>query len=54
MQALADALALVRESWEPQSTAGNLALINQARKDRNELPPWAQEIVDGLLRRASN
>lgn len=54
MQALADALASVRESWEPQSTAGNLALINRARKDRNELPPWAQEIVEALLRRASN
>jgi tetratricopeptide (TPR) repeat protein len=50
--ALAHALALVREPWEPESTANNLKLIRQARERRGELPPWQAELETQLLRRA--
>jgi hypothetical protein len=41
------ALAAVRESWEPQSTADNLALIREARGDHDRLD-WADEIEHEL------
>lgn len=34
--ALPDALAAVRESWEPETTARNLRLIREAREKRHE------------------
>ena len=42
--ALADALAAVRESWEPETTARNLKLIHEARDRRNEPVLWAKAI----------
>jgi hypothetical protein len=51
--ALADALANVRESWEPETTARNLRLIREARERRNEHLPWAREAEDALERRAT-
>ena len=51
--ALADALALVREPWEPETTARNLRLIREARESRGESLPWAREIENALGRRAS-
>lgn len=50
--ALGDALASVRESWEPETTARNLRLIREAREKRQELIPWTQEIEEELERRA--
>lgn len=50
--ALADALAAVREPWEPETTARNLRLIREARERRKELIPWANEVEQELLRRA--
>lgn len=50
--ALADALAAVRESWEPETTARNLRLIREARERRNEPVEWANEIEDELARRS--
>ena len=50
--ALADALACVRESWEPETTARNLRLIRQARERRGETTAWSQEIEHALDRRA--
>jgi hypothetical protein len=50
--ALADALANVREPWEPETTARNLRLIREARDRRNEHVPWASEAEEALLRRA--
>lgn len=38
------ALAAVREPWEPESTAGNLALIRQSRAERGETIDWADQI----------
>jgi uncharacterized protein DUF4071 len=52
-RALTRALAAVRESWEPESTANNLTLIRQARERRNDELPWAQVLEDELLRRAA-
>ncbi|GKS57011.1 hypothetical protein YTPLAS18_05380 [Nitrospira sp.] len=48
--ALSDALAVVRESWEPETTARNLRLIREARERRGELLEWAKDIEDNLSR----
>jgi hypothetical protein len=50
--ALANALASVRESWEPETTARNLRLIREARERRNEPVEWANEIENELTRRS--
>lgn len=50
--ALATAVAAVREPWEPESTANNLALIRRARERRGQSDAWAEDIEDTLLRRA--
>jgi tetratricopeptide (TPR) repeat protein len=50
--ALADALPLVREPWEPETTERNLRLIRGARERRAEPVPWAEEI-EGVLERRS-
>jgi hypothetical protein len=42
------ALALVRESWEPKSTANNLALIRESRARRGEIVEWADELESEL------
>jgi tetratricopeptide (TPR) repeat protein len=51
--ALGDALAAVRESWEPETTARNLRLIREAQERRGEAMPWAEE-VENALGRLSN
>jgi tetratricopeptide (TPR) repeat protein len=43
------ALTLIRESWEPATTARNLGLIREARKQRNDEVRWADEIERKLL-----
>jgi hypothetical protein len=52
-RALGDALAVVRERWEPQTTARNLRLIREARATRGDARPWAdgmeQELVQAQL-----
>ena len=50
---MADAMAAVRESWEPEMTARNLRLIRGAREHRNESIQWANEIEQELRRRAN-
>ncbi len=50
--ALADALAAVREAWEPETTARNLRLIREARERRNERIEWPIEIENELGRRS--
>jgi hypothetical protein len=52
-RALSQALAAVRESWEPASTANNLKLIREARERRNEAPAWAADLESELLSRAA-
>jgi hypothetical protein len=50
--ALGDALAVVRERWEPETTARNLRLVREARERRGDAPSWAKDIEDELSRRA--
>ena len=50
--ALGSALAVVRENWEPETTARNLRLIRDARERRGELVPWGLPIEQALERRA--
>ena len=51
-RAAADALAAVRERWEPEATAGNLGLIREARAGRGETLAWADAIEQALRTRA--
>jgi hypothetical protein len=46
------ALAAVREPWEPESTAGNLAMIRDSRAANGESIPWVGEIEAELLKAA--
>ena len=52
MSALGHALALVREPWEPETTARNLRLIREVRETRHETLPWAEVIEEELKRKA--
>ncbi len=49
-KALCDALASVREVWEPKTTARNLRLIREARELRGEVQPWLKEIEESLIK----
>lgn len=51
-QHLRDALANMREAWEPETTANNLKLIREARQQRGMDQPWLSEIVNSLLQAA--
>jgi hypothetical protein len=46
--ALADALAVMREDWEGQTTANNLALLRAAREARGQTATWIEEIERAL------
>lgn len=53
-EALAAALASVRESWEPETTARNLRLIREAGERRGEADShWIKEVEDELVHRAT-
>lgn len=52
--ALSYALASVRESWEPETTARNLRLIRNTREQRRETIPWAKTIEEELERKAKD
>ncbi len=52
-EALADALAHVRESWEAETTARNLSLINAVRKKRGAFRDWMLDIERALEKKAS-
>jgi tetratricopeptide (TPR) repeat protein len=49
---LGNALAYVREVWEPETTARNLRLIREARQARNEVLDWAVDVEQALLAKA--
>jgi tetratricopeptide (TPR) repeat protein len=51
-QHLSDALASVREPWEAATTANNLRLILESRKERDAMQPWLVEITDELQKRS--
>jgi tetratricopeptide (TPR) repeat protein len=44
------ALALIREVWEPETTARNLRLIRETRERRGEDVAWLAQIETGLKR----
>ncbi|MEN8180249.1 MAG: TRAFs-binding domain-containing protein, partial [Pseudomonadota bacterium] len=46
---LADALAVMRETWEGETTARNLRLIREARERRGEPMDGAEEIERALM-----
>jgi hypothetical protein len=48
---LGQALAVVRESWEPQTTENNLELINMARKKRGEETGWLVQVIEALQKK---
>lgn len=48
-QHLGDALANMREPWEPKTTVNNLQLMRQAREQRGAKESWLDEILDELL-----
>jgi hypothetical protein len=50
--ALDDALAAVRETWEPETTARNLRLIRETRTRRGDQPDWAAAIEEALEQRS--
>lgn len=52
MEAAGNVLATVRENWEPETTARNLALIRKARAARGGDLPWASTIEEALDKRA--
>jgi hypothetical protein len=45
---LQNALASVRETWEPETTANNLSLIEEARRSRGLQQPWLDQIIAEL------
>lgn len=49
---LGDALAAVRETWEPETTLRNLRLIREARTARGEETGWLDEIEQALAEAA--
>ncbi|MCB1932107.1 MAG: DUF4071 domain-containing protein [Candidatus Accumulibacter sp.] len=53
MEAAGNALAAVREKWEPETTARNLALIREARAIRGDQVAWAAAIEEALVKRAA-
>lgn len=52
--ATGSALAAVRENWEPETTARNLALIRAARAAVGDAPAWADDIEQALRARATS
>jgi MAP3K TRAFs-binding domain len=53
--ALSDALASIREPFEPETTARNLKIIREARERHQELPlAWAKQIEERLDSAASS
>jgi tetratricopeptide (TPR) repeat protein len=46
---LSNALTEIRERWEPESTAGNIELIIEAKKERNEEVNWIEKIYTELI-----
>jgi hypothetical protein len=51
-KAAAAALPLVREKWEPGTTANNLRLIREARARQGKVVDWADKIEQALLAKA--
>jgi hypothetical protein len=53
MAALRKALPLIREVWEPETTAHNIRLIREARDRRGTAESWLTTVEQQLTKRAS-
>lgn len=51
---LGQALAAVRESWEPQTTENNLKLIADARSKRGEETTWLIQVIEALQKKQAD
>ena len=51
---LGQALAAVRESWEPETTENNLRLIADARNKRGEETDWLIQVIEALQKKRAN
>lgn len=54
LKALSDALASIREVWEPEATARNLRLIREVRERREETMQWEKRIEQELICRSAS
>jgi uncharacterized protein DUF4071 len=52
MEHLANAVAVIRETWEPATTANNLRLIERARAARQVATPWLSQSIGELEKRS--
>lgn len=50
---LAKAVAAIRETWEPKTTANNLQLIERSRSGRGEDTSWLRGLIEELEKRAN-
>ena len=48
---LGQALAAVREAWEPKTTENNLQLIADARQNRGEQTDWLNRVIESLQKK---
>ncbi|NTW81923.1 MAG: DUF4071 domain-containing protein [Chlorobiaceae bacterium] len=53
MKYLAKAVGVIRETWEPETTAGNLEMIERSRKARAEDTSWLKQIIGELIKRST-
>ena len=53
IHALGDALANVREQWEPETTARNVRLIRETRQVRGDPTPFEADVEQALGRAAA-
>ena len=51
LEHLADAVSVIREAWEPKSTADNLRMIERSRSTRGENTSWLTPIIEDLQMR---
>lgn len=47
-EVLADVLSTYSETWQPQTTVGNLRIIERARVERGDRLAWTEPIMDAL------
>lgn len=52
MKHLTKAVPLIREVWEPGTTAGNLRMIERSRMERGDDTSWLKEIIMELEKRS--
>jgi len=54
IKSVANALALLRETWEAETTIRNLQLIQEARDRRQDTAEWPKQIEQALERRSKS